>query len=219
MDKPPSDKQLLRKANGMHVSAIAFFSAYADHIRETYPGSHTALDMYKSGEMLPTPTLEFIKQVVSQHIIQCQVNRAEESIRKQQAKVNKPKSDKSKSGTSGSGKYAIQIFVKRTSERTGESEIDLWVDHNGVDTFKADLYQNAMRLLDRKMADLCMAQYGTITQVIGENRNLTSRIERSESVARVLRAPKMAVHKSKPTSAPLKNFMRAKNDTCSFSRG
>lgn len=214
MSKTLSDKQFIRKASG-RVSAIGFLDAYEEHIRSNYPGAHPAMDAFKNGQMLPTPALEYVKKVVGQHILQGMVNRAEETIQKDKPK----KRFIPKNGITGQGKYSVQFFVKNTHERTLETKIEVWTDDNGYHTFKAETWQAALRIADRKHVDILHGQYATISQEVSEGRFLTTRVDRDDSMARMLRPGRGPVCKVKPTSAPLKNLMHCKNDTCSFSRG
>lgn len=214
MDKPLSDKQFIRKASAVKVIADAFLNAYEDHIRATYKDAGTALDQFKSGEMRPNVALSFVKEVVAKHLLQTNIARAEESIRKQHQKKTP-----SKSNVTGSGKFACIITIKVTNERTRECEEAVFVDHNGHDTFLCDTYQAALRLVDRKQADMPDALYSVISHELTPGRFLKTTIMRGDSIARFFRQPKGPVTKGKPMSASLKNYMHCHNDTCSFSRG
>lgn len=216
MDKVLSDKQFIRKAESARVSALGFLEAYEEHIRSSYPEATVAIDMFKSGQMLPNPALEFVKQVVGQHILKSMTNRAEESMQKQ---AKKEKKAPSKSGSTGQGKYTCQFFCKVVNERTGDSQEHLWVDHNGNDTFRAETYQAAMRLVDRKLSDISHGLYATISQEIREGKMLTTRVDRNDAVARFLGVKRGPVCKVKPTSAPLKQTMSVHNFVATFSRG
>lgn len=218
MEKPISDKQFVRKASSARVSAMAFLDAYEEHIRATYPGAVVAIDLYRKGEMLPTPALEFVKQVAGQHILEGMVNRAEESIKKSQERTEKKPSG-SRSGSVGQGKYTCQLFCKVTNERTGESITELWTDHNGHHTFRAEVFQDALRLVDRKQVDLGNGQYATISQELPGGKILTTNVSRDDSVGRVLKVARGPVCKVKPTSAPLKQTMSVHNYVATFSRG
>lgn len=213
MDKI-SDKQLLRKASAVKVIAHAFLDAYENHIRQTYKGADDTLDKYRSGNLKPTEALGVIKNVVAEHLLQVNIARAEESIRKQQVKRIPAKSN-----VCGQGKFECILTIKITNERTRESEEAIFVDHNGHDTFRCQTYQDAIRLVDRKQVDMADGLYAIISNEIAPGRMMKTQVMRGDSIARVLRAPKGPVSKSKPTSAPLKNYMHCHNDTCSFSRG
>ena len=214
MSKALSDKQFIRKASAVKVIAGAFLDAYENHIRTSYKGAHIALDQYRSGEMLPNVALEFVKNVVHEHILQNDIARAEESIKKQQVKRPPPKTN-----VCGTGKYECVFIVKLVNERTLESEEIVFVDHNGYDTWKCNDFQSALRLVDRKQSEMANSVYATISQELAPGRKLTTQVSRTDSTARHWKESKGPVVKGKPTSAPLKNFMSCKNDTCSFSHG
>lgn len=213
MDKAPSDKQLLRKACAVKTIASAFLDAYENHIRTTYNGSTEALDKYRAGKLSAPEALTFVQGVVSEHLLQCNIMRAEESIKKQQRRPPP------KTNVCGTGKYECIFTIKVTDERTREFEEVVFKDHNGYDTWKVNTFQEAMRLVDRKQTEMPDALYAIISQEIAPGRHLKTQVMRGDSIARVLRMPKGPVSKSKPTSAEHKNYMHCKNDTCSFSGG
>lgn len=214
--KSLTDKQFLRKSSG-RVSALGFLDAYEEHIRSTYPNANPAMDAFKNGQMLPTPALEYVKKVVGQHVLQSMVHRAEETIQAKEKPAKKRTT--SKSGITGQGKYSVQFFAKETHERTLVSKVELWEDDNGHHTFRAETWQAALRLADRKHVDILHGQYATISQEISEGRFLSTRVDRNDSMARMLRPGRGPTCKVKPTSAPLKNMMSVHNDRCSFSHG
>lgn len=216
MNKPLSDKQFSRKLNSSQGVVDGFLSAYEGLIRERFPSAIVALEQYQQGEMTTHQAVDFVKKVVHTHLVQSQINKAEEDILRRQEQ--KPTAT-SKSGSVGQGKYAIQFFVKMIDERTGNAQIELWTDATGHHTFRAELYQDAMRLVDNRLYKLATGLHATVSQGLNNGRTLTSRIERDEAISRVLKAPRSAVSKSKPQSAPLKNFMSCHNDRSSFSRG
>lgn len=217
MTKPLSDKQFVRAASG-RVSAIGFLEQYEEHIRTNYPAAIAGMDKFKSGEMLATPALEFVKNVVRQHIHTGMVRKAEESIRKAHEPAKEKKAS-SKSGVSGNGKYSIQIFHKCTNERTGEFSIELFEDHNGIHTFQANSYQDAERISDRKLFNLATSSYATITSNLNNGKSLTTKVKRDDAIGRFLNVRAGAVCKVKPTSAPLKQTMSVHNYVATFSRG
>ena len=217
MDKPLTDRKFIRLASGK-VSAEGFLEAYSAHITEHYPEAVVALDLYRSGQMLPTPCLAFVKEVVGQHILGQMITRADEKIAKDQ-EVKQKKEKKPRSNSTGQGRYTCQLFEKITSERTGHSDVVLWVDHNGKDTFLADTYSAAERLCDRKQMDSLCGVYATITEELPNGKVLTTRVSRNDSVGRVLRQRPGSVCKVKPTSAPLKQVMSVHNYVATFSRG
>lgn len=214
-----SDKQFVRKASA-RISAIAFLESYEAHIRTNYPDAVVALDMYREGKLLPTPALEFVKQVAAKHILQGMINKAGESIKKHtSASARKSKSGSTRTSSIGQGKYYCQIFVKMVNERTRETSIEVFVDHNGHDTFRADTYSAAERIVDRKQTDVIHAQYATVSQELPSGKVLTTNISRDDSIARFLKAPRGPVCKVKPQSAPLKQTMSVHNYVATFSRG
>ncbi len=195
--KPLSDKQLLRKASSK-ITATDFLETYSEHIRATYPAAVPILDKLAAGEYLPTPTLEMLKHVIFASVLEGAKKAGAE------ARVREEKPAKTRTGITGTGKYVCQIFVG------GE----LLTDKNGMHTFNVDLFQDAERLVDRKMVDIASDSFATIT-----SGDITTKVSRDDSLSRFFRERKGAVCKVKPTSAPLKNTMSCHQDTASFSHG
>lgn len=206
-------KQFLRRANSK-VSAQGFLDSYNDHIRTVYPEADAAMDRYQKNEMLPTPTLEFVRQVVSQHIMLGMLNRAEESIRKsQQTKKT------SKSGSTGQGRYDCQFFHRIVHERTGEVVIERWTDHSGHHTFCSDTFQAAERICDRKLSDMCGGLYCLISQTLPNGKELTTKVMRDDAIARFMKVPAGPACKTRPQNGSMKNVMRVHNYVATFSGG
>ncbi len=214
MDKVLSDKQLLRKASSK-IAATAFLAQYQAHLRENFPETTELLDRYTKGEALPTPTVEVIKNVVAAHILENMKRSAEEAIAKAGARSATPK----KSGSTGSGKYAIQFFVKNVTERTGESSVDLYTDENAVHTHYAETYNAAERMVDRKQSNLMHAVYAEIVNKVGVKIKTT--ISRDDSLSRFMKQRKGPAcrDRGQGLGASMKPVMSCKQDTCSYSRG
>ncbi len=215
-DKTLTHKQLIRKASSK-VSAKAFLDSYQAHIRTTYPESTEILDNVMNGSLLPTPALDAIKKIVQAHVVLGLQKKNAETIAKHEASKDKPQKQ---GGTLGSGRYSIQFFVKQTNERTSESTIEVYQDKDGNDIFAQEKYQDAERFVDRRQNEMTHAVYAVITSE--ENgKPLPIVIPRADSVARANKKSKGPAVRNAGTgqSKPFQNYMRAKNDTCSFSRG
>lgn len=216
-EKPLTHKQLIKKASSK-ISATAFLDSYAAHVRETYPEAIEVLDMVSSGTLLPTPALDAIKQIVQAHVVLGLQKKNQSVIEKFESNQDKPK--RVASGTVGSGRYTIQFFVKVTNERTEVSSIELYTDKDGHNTFKAMMYQDAERLVDRRQNEMMNAVYAVISS--DENgKALPIVIPRADSVARANKRGKGPSVRNAGTgmSKPLTSYMSVHNDTCSFSRG
>lgn len=211
-----SNKQLLRKMSS-RISASAFLDAYKVHIAESYPESHTVLSQYNAGQLLPTPTLEALKQVIQTHITLNLQKKNKNLIEKFEEKKDKPA--KKSDGISGNGRYFCRFFVKVPSERNYD-EVIQYINEDGYHTFCKDLYQDASRFIDRHQNEMENAIYATITS-IENGKELTTVIPRSDSVARVMqkRGGPASRNRGIGLSKSMASYMRAKNDTCSFSRG
>jgi hypothetical protein len=204
-----SDKQLLRKASSRCVPA-SFLSEFQEHIRATYPAAVEVLDKWSTGEYLPTPTLEMIKHIIYASIL--------ENVKEKSPRVAKPA--KSKSGVSGSGRYSCQLFVKNvTNEKTGEHEVSLFTDHNGIHTFLVDTFQAAMNLVDRKQTQMGNSICANIANTYG--KEITTVVHRDDSISRTMRAKKGPACRDNGQgfNKPFENFMSCHQDTASFSRG
>lgn len=200
------------------ISASAFLDAYTNYLRETYPDSISVLDMFSSGKLLPTPTVQAITRIVQTHLALNLQKKNQETINKFEADKEKP--SKGPSGMNGSGRYSVQFYIKVVNERTQEASIEVYTDKDGNHTFLADMFQNANHLVDRRQNEMMNSVYAVITSM--ENgKALSIIIPRADSVARANRKGKgPAVRNTgSSNSKPFQNYMRARNDTCSFSRG
>lgn len=215
MDKVLSDKQLLRKASSK-IAAAAFLAQYQEHIRENFPETTDLLDRYTKGEAMPTPTVEVIKNVVAAHILENMKKTAEEAIAKA---IHSSKAPKKKSGTTGSGRYAIQFFVKNVTERTGEASIDLYSDENAVHTHHAETFHAAQNIVDRKLSNLMHSVYAEIVNKFGIVIKTT--ITRDDALSRYMKQRKGPAcrDRGQGLGASMKPVMSCKQDTSSFSRG
>ena len=215
-DKPLTPKKLIRKASSK-ISAAAFIDAYRTHIRTNFPGAIDLLDQYESGGLLPTPTLQAIKQVIEAHIAEGARKKDQAAIAKFEANKDKPQAVK---GSSGSGKYSVQFFIKSVNERTGDAIIELYYNKAGIHTFREDLYQKALGLVDRKQNDMSQSVYARIVS-IENGKEMASVIPRAESIARINKVGRKPAMRNAATgnSKPQKNYPRARNDHFSVSRG
>lgn len=216
-EKALTHKQLIRKASSK-VSAKAFLDAHSAYVRATYPEAGPVLEQFEAGSLLPSPTLDAIKVIIQNHIILALQAKNAKMIESFEADKDKPA--KAPSGTRGAGRYTVQFFVKVTNERTGESTIERFVNDDGTHSFLVPMYQDAMHLVDRKQNEMMDAVYASISS-IENGKVMTTAIPRADSVARAnKKGASPAMRKSSTgMSKPMKSYARARNDTCSFSRG
>jgi hypothetical protein len=84
--------------------------------------------------------------------------------------------------------------------------------------FKANSFNDAQRLADRRLADRADSVYATINNNVGIP--ITTIIQRDDAIARVFKSPKGPATRNTSSGGSNLGFgIKAKNDTCYFSRG
>ena len=196
----PSDKALLRKASSK-TTAMSFLLGYEEDLRAKYPETHAILDQFNARTLLPTPTLEAIKQIIQAHVAEGLRKKNDKIIEDHENKTDKPAK---RSGVSGTGRYSCKFFVKVINERTDEFVIQLYHDKDDNHSFQAGLYQDAMRLVDNRQDKLESCVYATISS-IENGKEMTTVIPRADSVARIMKKNNGPVVRRKSTgmSKPL----------------
>lgn len=191
-------KTTLKAAN----SAIGFLAAYKEYLLKGEVSYATAEIMEKvdSGELLPTPALAEIKQVVLAHIIESDRIKAEESIEKSQ-------------NPSDNGKPFIAIIFDSTGSVCTRVKDDGEVEEL-VKRF--DLPQQAERWIDRRLFDGCVDWEGEIHN----HGKLYDAIARLDSIARILKKPGRPALKAQKRSTSRLGFgVKASQDRSHFSHG
>jgi hypothetical protein len=195
-DRKMTDKAFLKVSSGS-VSAAAFLAAHRDYLTSGTLASYTAPILAKldAGQVFPTPALQEVRQAVLDHMMQ----RISVKAAPKAAEPKEPKAYSAKVLDSEG-----RVVMRLTEE--GESKAC-------VQEF--DLYQRAEGWADRRLFEGEPGGYAEITFRDGK----TYSIERDDAMARILKQPRMAVHKGGRREAPLGNNMRAKGDHFHFSRG
>lgn len=209
-ERKMSPKGFLHKASQKAANSAAAFLAQHRAWLETGELSlftSPILRKLDDKELLPTPALSQIKEVVLAHHLAEEVRKAEESM----ARADQPKVRKNYVVTVYDAKGEIQT---RKNANTGE-DIEL------RETF--DLSTQAEGWADRRLFDGASDWFAVIesTKMFREDGSpLATTILRDDAIARILRVKKGPVMKSKPQSTSKLSFgVKAKGDHFQFSRG
>ena len=183
-------------------SAIAFLAQYRAYLTTGELADRTSPILAKvdAGELLPTPALKEIQYAVMTHIIEADTAKAE----------------KSTEGASGGGTrkswrttiYNADGVVQTRINAKGEEE----------DLIKGfDLGQDADRWADRRLFEGTHGWYAIVEHTI--IANVSSRIERGDAMARILKQPKGPTVAAKGKSTKTLGFgVKAKQTRVTFSR-
>jgi len=176
-------------------SAKGFIDAYRQYLCESEVSEVTKpiIDRLDNGDILPVPALDEIRQVVMLHIIKMEQEKAFKSLDKRNNK--KLSSD-----------FTAAIF------EGGNIIIE-----DGAEMKKYfPLPQRAMDWVDRRLFDGGVNWEGVIFQ----NGKVYETINRLDSIARILKRKKIALHKSSSkTTAQLSFVGKAKQSAAKFSHG
>lgn len=182
-------------------SAIAFLAQYRAYLTTGELAERTSPILAKvdAGELLPTPALKEIQYAVMTHIIEADTAKAE--------KVAEP-------GATGTRKpwrttiYNVDGVVQTRINAKGEEE----------DLIKGfDLGQDADRWADRRLFEGTHGWYAIVEHTI--IANVSSRIERGDAMARILKQPKGPTVAAKGKSTKTLGFgVKAKQTRVTFSR-
>jgi hypothetical protein len=227
------------------VTADGFLAAYSEFLKgEGY--CTPILEAYERKELAPNVTFTLCQEAALQHWFQQEKAKADKRMEEQKEQasgtkiIRRKKEDKSESdGEEGhSSKYTVTLMCKvydketkttkiqvGTIERVKEVELTL----NGVKVtktvkeeepaiFKCDSFNASQRLADRRLADRADSVYATINNNIG--KPITTIIQRDDAIARVFKSPKGPATRNTHSGGSNLGFgIKAKNDTCYFSRG
>jgi hypothetical protein len=206
-ERKMSPKGFLHKCSTKAAnSAIAFLAAHRAFLEtgELAVKTSPLLAKLDAGELLPTPCLKEIQYAVMTHIIESDRNKLE-------AKIEAAAQGGTSTGTRKP--WVATIYNAAGVVQTRETE------DGPEDLIKGfDLGQEADRWVDRRLFEGASDWYGTVEhQVIP---NLHSRIERADSIARILKQPKgPTVHVRGKSTKTLGFGVKAKETRVSFSRG
>lgn len=191
------------------VSAASFLAQHREWLETGELAQFTSPILRKldDRQILPTPALEEIKVVVLSHHLAQETAKAEAAMEK----AAQPQVRKNYIVTVYNAKGEIQT---RKNANTGE-DMDL------RETF--DLSSQAEGWADRRLFDGASDWFAVIehTKMTDRDGNpLATTVMRDDAIARILRAKKGPVMKSKPQSTSKLSFgVKAKGDHFQFSRG
>jgi hypothetical protein len=189
-------------------SAAAFLQAHREFLttgklaEKTYP----IIQRIDAGSLYPTPGLEEVKVAVLNHMLNQEVEEARKII---EAPPTQTQSNKNYTATilNASGQVCTRINAK------GEVE-DL------IQSF--DDGEHATGWIDRRLFEGASTWHGELVHksITVKGEPWVVIIERSDSIARILKQKKKAVTtQPKTTTARLSFGMKVKQDRASFSRG
>lgn len=191
-------KTFIKGANAPRVSAQAYLEAHAEFLasNELAPITSPIIEKVKNRDIMPTPALAQIQQVVFDYMMQVDKAKADYSL-----------ANPSKGGRSAGQKSQTSVIyskdgeiLTRVDEETGEVK-DLIANH--------DLFQDAQGWCDRRLDECEPDSYAVITsnKLITPKGVFTTHIKRNESIARLARRMgHNTVMKSSPKSTSRLSF-------------
>jgi hypothetical protein len=211
-----SDLGFLRSANAKKVIPAAFLHMHSEYIKKNYPLAIPLLDDFFRGIKPSNDVLSEVKKIASR--------RYSDLL---EGKIKEESKQKAPSIPSGNGRYDIQFFVKNVSERIGFSELTLFVDEDGCDTFLKDTFQAAQRYVDRFQAENGNCVFANIRNrasrsgAPSDEKEVLTKISRDESLTRIPGRIKRPVQhrKGSGNSKPFRWTARSRNSHSSFSAG
>lgn len=208
-----TEKGFLHKAT-IAKSAIAFLDAHREYLTTGEVAKYTSpiVARIDAGELLPTPGLKEINNVVLAHLL------AREQVKGEQAmlKATEPsQSNKAYIATvyHANGTIATHKNTDPQSDKFGE-ETDL------VKGF--DMGQRANEWADRRLFEQESDAYAEVvaTKLITANGPMVTIIQRDEAIERLHPRKAGPVMQKKPTTTSKLGFgVKAKQDVAKFSRG
>lgn len=182
-------------------SAIAFLAQYREYLTTGEIADKTSpiLARVDAGELLPTPALKEIQYAVMTHIIEADTAKAEAVVEPGKTGTRKPWRTTI---------YDAAGVVQTRINAKGEEE----------DLIKGfDLSSDADRWADRRLFEGTHGWYAMVEHTVIPN--IASRIERGDSMARLLRKPKGPTVAVKGKSTKTLGFgVKAKQTRVTFSR-
>lgn len=202
-DRKMTPKGFLHKTTTKAAnSAAAFLATYRDWLETGELAKLTSPILVKldQGTLLPTPALNEVKAAVLAHIFESDKQKVEASIEAAlEPKKTKP--------------WIVEIL-------NAEGVLQTRIDSQGEEeelTKSFDLAQEADRWADRRLFEGASDWYAKVSHV---SIPVVTYIQRSDSIARILKQPKgPAIHQKAVTTKTLGFGVRAKQDRASFSRG
>lgn len=182
-------------------SAAAFLSQYREYLTtgELAPKTSHIINKVDLGQLLPTPALKEIQNAVMAHIIESDTKKQEQA----ELAAQEPKTSKSWIATVYNAEGVVQSRIKDNGE-----EEDL------IKGF--DLSSDADRWCDRRLFDGSPDWHA---EVVNASLNLITRIERNDSIARILKKKKGPTMYVKGKSTKSLGFgVKAKQTRVTFSR-
>jgi len=181
-------------------SAIAFLAQYRAFLTTGELAERTSPIIAKvdAGELLPTPALKEIQYAVMTHIIEADAAKVDQAVEAGPKQTKKP--------------WRASIYdaagVLQTRINTKGEEEDL------VKGF--DLGQEADRWADRRLFEGTHGWYAVVEHTIIPN--ISTRVERGDSMARILKQPKgPAIHQKGKSTKTLGFGVKAKQTRVTFS--
>ena len=182
-------------------SAIAFLAQYREYLTtgELKDATSPIIAKVDAGELLPTPALKEIQYAVMTHIIEADAAKADTAAAAPQAK-----------GTRKPWKTSIYdaagVLQTRTNSKGEEEDL--------VQGF--DLSQRASEWGDRRLMEGTHGWYAIVEHTVIPN--ISSRIERGDAMARILKQPKgPAIHQKGKSTKTLGFGVKAKQTRVTFS--
>lgn len=182
-------------------SAAAFIAQYREYLTtgELAPKTSHIINQVDLGQLLPTPALKEIQNAVMAHIIESDTKKQEQA----ELAAQEPKTSKSWIATVYNAEGVVQSRIKDNGE-----EEDL------IKGF--DLSSDADRWCDRRLFDGASDWHA---EVVNASLNLITRIERNDSIARILKKKKGPTMYVKGKSTKSLGFgVKAKQTRVTFSR-
>lgn len=210
-ERKMTGKGFLHKSGRANISAASFLKEYRQWLTTGNLSDHTSPILAKldSGELLPTPCLDEIRQAVLKHHLLTEQRKAEESM--------------SKASEPGSGGGTSKPYVATVYDAKGN------VCTRETDDGQKDLVQGfensieAQGWCDRRLFEGQVDWHAVIVNTLlsdKEGNPFSMNVMRNDSIGRILR-PKgqPSTRKVGKTSANLSSKMRAVGDRFHFSKG
>jgi hypothetical protein len=181
-------------------SAIAFLAQYRAYLTTGELASKTSpiIAQVDAGELLPTPALKEIQYAVMTHIIEADTAKAEAVVEPGVKQTRKP--------WRTSIYDAAGVLQTRTNSKGEEEDL--------IQGF--DLSQRASEWGDRRLFEGTHGWYAIVEHTTIPN--ISSRIERGDAMARILRQPKgPAIHQKGKSTKTLGFGVKAKQTRVTFS--
>lgn len=202
-ERKMTPKGFLHKATTKAANnATAFLAAHRAWLEtgELAPLTSPILRKLDEKDVMPTPALEEIKNVVLCHFLAQETKKAED----QMAKANEPKVQKAYLATIFDSKGNVATYLNEEKE---EKELRQ----------SFDMAQDAERWCDRRLFDGAPDWHGTVVSTKGLP---PIHVLREDAIARILKKPKgPAVHTKGVSTKKLGFGVKAKGDHFHFSKG